>query len=151
MQLTDNVEAYEALDVVLAQILNQDAAVCISALKQIDDIIKDSEKVKLLGAGQRMDQLLQACYMQFRNVLYTKMRTDNRDMGEVMRLFQYLTMVLMSLYHHQDLTRFASSSALHDLVHVIICILLEPQVTEMPQGMSTKSRQFFWFSRLSLV
>ena len=64
--LTDMPEAYEALDVVLAQILNQDAGVCISALKQIDELIKDTEKVKLLGAGQRMDQLLQACYMQYR-------------------------------------------------------------------------------------
>ena len=66
LQLTDNPEAYEALDVVLSQILNQDAGVCISALKQIDELIKDSEKVKLLGAGQRMDQFLQACYMQYR-------------------------------------------------------------------------------------
>ena len=57
-----------------------------------------------------------------RHVLNNKMRTDNAaaNAKEVMRLFQYLTMVLMSTYHHAELTRNASSSALHDLFHVII-------------------------------
>ena len=67
-----------------------------------------------------MDQLLTACYMQYRHVLNNKMRTDNCNAKEVMRLFQYLTMVLMSTYHHAELTRSASTSALHDLFHVII-------------------------------
>ena len=69
-------------------------------------IIKDDEKVVLLGS--RMDQLLTACYMQYRHVLNNKMRTDNAasNAKEVMRLFQYLTMVLMSTYHHSELTRF---------------------------------------------
>jgi hypothetical protein len=48
-------EAYEALDVVLAQIFNKDAQTCITALAQLDELLKDSEKVQLLG--QRMDQV----------------------------------------------------------------------------------------------
>ena len=36
---------------------------------------KDDDKVALLGS--RMDQLLTACYMQYRHVLHNKMRTDN--------------------------------------------------------------------------
>jgi len=54
-RLTDMPEAYEALDVVLAQIFNQDPQTCISALSQLDELMKDSEKVELLG--QRMDQV----------------------------------------------------------------------------------------------
>ena len=57
-------EAYEALDVVLAQILNQDSTTCIGALRQLDELIKDKEKVQLMA--QRMDQLLGGCYMQYR-------------------------------------------------------------------------------------
>lgn len=130
--LADMPEAYEMLDVVLAQIFNQDTEVCIGALVQLDELIKDSEKVELLG--KRMDQLLVSCYMQYRYVLLTKMRTDNFDPKDVMRIFQYLTMVLMSLYHHQHLTKTASTGALHDLLHIIIGLLLEPQVQELPQG-----------------
>ena len=51
-----------------------------------------------------------------------------------MRLFQYLTMVLMSTYHHAELTRTASVSALHDLFHVIISILLEPKMEQLADG-----------------
>ena len=57
-------EAYEALDVVLAQIMNQDSTTCIGALRQLDELIKDKEKVQLMS--QRMDQLLSGCYMQYR-------------------------------------------------------------------------------------
>ena len=48
-------EAYEALDVVLSQIFNQDASVCINAISQLDEIMKDKEKVMLLK--QRVDQV----------------------------------------------------------------------------------------------
>merc|ERR1719220_2270048 len=132
--LSENSEAHEALDVILSQVFNKDASACISALSQLDEFIKDDEKVSLLGS--RMDQLLTACYMQYRHVLNNKMRTDNAasNAKEVMRLFQYLTMVLMSTYHHAELTRSASVSALHDLFHVIISILLEPKMEELADG-----------------
>ena len=132
--LSENSEALEALDVILAQVFNKDASACISALSQLDEFIKDDEKVQMLGS--RMDQLLTACYMQYRHVLNNKMRTDNAasNAKEVMRLFQYLTMVLMSTYHHQELTRSASTSALHDLFHVIISILLEPKMEQLTDG-----------------
>merc|ERR1719220_1692515 len=132
--LSENSEAHEALDVILSQVFNKDASACISALSQLDEFIKDDEKVSLLGS--RMDQLLTACYMQYRHVLNNKMRTDNAasNAKEVMRLFQYLTMVLMSTYHHAELTRSASVSALHDLFHVIISILLEPKMEQLADG-----------------
>ncbi len=53
--LTEMPEAYEALDLVLAQIFNQDTQTCISALAQLDELLKDQEKVQLIG--QRMDQV----------------------------------------------------------------------------------------------
>merc|ERR1711971_326541 len=132
--LIESSEAHGALDVILAQVFSKDASACISALSQLDEFIKDDEKVALLGS--RMDQLLTACYMQYRHVLNNKMRTDNAasNAKEVMRLFQYLTMVLMSTYHHAELTRTASVSALHDLFHVIISILLEPKMEQLADG-----------------
>ena len=88
--ITESSEALEALDVILSQVFNKDASTCISALSQLDEFIKDEEKVVLLGTGKRMDQLLTACYMQYRHVLNNKMRTDNAasNAKEVMRLFQ---------------------------------------------------------------
>ena len=38
--LTESSEAYEALDVILAQVFNKDASACILALSQLDEFIK---------------------------------------------------------------------------------------------------------------
>ncbi len=132
--LAENQEATEALDVILTQVLSKDASQCISALSQLDELVKDSEKVVLLAS--RMDQLLTACYMQYRHILTQKMRTDNAasNAKEVMKLFQYVTMILMSTYHHVELTRRATSAALHDIFDIVISILLEPKIEQLSDG-----------------
>jgi len=56
MNLIESPEAFEALDVVLAQIMSKDAAASTLALSQIDELIKDKEKVVLLA--ERIDQVL---------------------------------------------------------------------------------------------
>ena len=66
--------------------MSKDATACMSALAQLDELIKDKDKVLLLG--ERMDPLLVSCYMQNRNVLYNKLRTDNANPKEVLKLFQ---------------------------------------------------------------
>ncbi len=68
--------------------MSKDATLCTTALAQLDELIKDKEKVVLLG--ERMDQLLISCYMQYRHVLNNKLRTDNANPKEVLRLFQVL-------------------------------------------------------------
>ena len=66
--------------------MSPNAAQCISALAQLDELIKDKEKVGLLG--ERMDPLLTSCYIQFRHILNNKLKTDNANPKEVLRLFQ---------------------------------------------------------------
>ena len=130
--LEESHEAKEALDVVFAQLFNtQDTSACLNALTQLDEVIKDDEKVVLLG--DRMDQLLTACWTQYRHVLNTKMAADYYNVKDVTRLLQFVTMVLMSMYHHQDLTKKATTNSLHDLLHVIISILLEPKIQQLPE------------------
>ena len=139
IKITENPDAYDCLDVVLAKIYNQDSSACLAALKELDELIKDHEKVQLLG--QRMDQLLTSCYMQYRHILNTKLKTDNSNSNnnpdnnnETMRLLQYLSMVLMSTYHHADLVKGATWAPLHDLLQMIIGVLLEPATGRLPQG-----------------
>ena len=62
------------------------------------------------------------------------MGVDNANSQEIMRQLQYLTMVLMSMYGHREIVTKASMHVLHDLVNIIILILLEPSVPNMPEG-----------------
>ena len=62
------------------------------------------------------------------------MSVDNANSQEIMRQLQYLTMVLMSMYGHRDIVTKASMQVLHDLVNIIILILLESSLPNMPEG-----------------
>lgn len=125
-QLMASQKAHQAVSSVIAQVYNTDSQVSIAALGQLDELMKDNDKLELLGPS--IDQLFRMCCHQYRYVLETKMKMDNANGKEVMRLLQYLTMVLMSLYGHRDLVKRASTAVLHDLVNVIVLILLEPGV-----------------------
>jgi len=132
-QLANSAEAKEVLDVVLAQVFSPNVDSCVSALRQLEELIKDEDKVVLMA--DRVDQLLMACYMQYRNTLNNRMRDfDATNSRDVIKLFQNVTVLLMSMYHRQDLPRSASVSALYDLLQVIINILLEPKLQNLPGG-----------------
>jgi len=131
-RLLANQEAHQAVNAVIAQVYSTDTQVSITALSQLDELMKDNEQVELLGPC--IDHLFSMCCMQYRYVLQTKMKVDNANGKEVMRLLQYLTMVLMSLYGHRDLVKRAATVVLHDLINVIVLILLEPGIADLPEG-----------------
>lgn len=131
-RLLGNQEAHQAVNATIAQIFTQDTSASISALAELDELMKDNEKVELLH--NCIDHLLSMCCMQYRHVLDTKMKVDNVNNKEIMRQLQFLTMVLMSLYGHRDIVKKASMQVLHDLVNIIVLLLLEPSVPDMPEG-----------------
>ena len=131
-RLVGNQEAYQAVNATIAQIFTPDTGASISALGELDELMKDNEKVELLH--NCIDHLLSMCCMQFRHVLDTKMKVDNVNGKEILRQLQYLTMVLMSLYGHRDIVKKASMQVLHDLINIIVLLLLEPSVPDMPDG-----------------
>lgn len=130
--LVGNQEAYQAINATIAQVFTTDTQTSISALAELDELMKDNEKVELLE--NCIDHLFSMCCLQFRHVLQTKMGVDNANSQEIMRQLQYLTMVLMSMYGHREIVTKASMHVLHDLVNIIILILLEPSVPNMPEG-----------------
>merc|ERR1719320_689013 len=117
-RLIHNQEDHQAVNAVIAQIFSTDTNVSISALGQLDELMKDNEKVELLGPC--IDHLFSMCCMQYRYVLQTKMKVDNANGKEVMRLLQYLTMVLMSMYGHRDLVKKALEVLIENDVDLII-------------------------------
>ncbi|CAB4067589.1 CKAP5 [Lepeophtheirus salmonis] len=52
----------------------------------------------------------------------------------VVKLFQFTTMALMYLYHRSDIPKNTSLAHLHNLIEVMINILTEPKVHELPDS-----------------
>ncbi|XP_040572755.1 cytoskeleton-associated protein 5 [Lepeophtheirus salmonis] len=130
----DNNKVYKEIDLVLSQVLSLDTMTALNAFTQLDDLIKDSEKVKFVI--NRLDQFIVACYNKYKHVLYTMMSNDNCNQIDVVKLFQFTTMVLMYLYHRSDIPKNTSLAHLHNLIAVMINILTEPKVHELPDSKS---------------
>lgn len=75
-RLIGNQEAYQAVNDVIAQIVTPDTAASISALTELDELMKDNEKVELLGPC--IDHLFAMCYRQYKHTLSIKMKVDTR-------------------------------------------------------------------------
>merc|ERR1719239_1521914 len=127
-----NQEARQAVTAVIAQIFNTNPQASIEALAEIDELLKHEDKSDLIGPC--IDHLFSMCSMQYRYVLETRMRDTLTNEKEILRMLQYLTMVLMSVYGHRDQVKKASMQVLHDLMHQIVLILLEPSVANLPEG-----------------
>ena len=65
--LVGNQEAYQAINATIAQVFTTDTQTSISALAELDELMKDNEKVKLLE--NCIDHLFSMCCLQFRHVL----------------------------------------------------------------------------------
>jgi len=127
-----NQEAHQAVTTVIAQIISTDTSTSVAALSEIDEVLKNANKAELIGPC--IDHLFSMCSMQYRYVLETKLKDSSMNETDSLRLLQYLTMVLMSVYGHRDLVRKAGMQVLHDLLHMIVLILLEPAVSTLPEG-----------------
>ena len=65
--LVGNQEAYQTINATIAQIFTTDTSISIQALADLDELMKDNEKVELLE--NCIDNLYTMCCMQFRHVL----------------------------------------------------------------------------------
>ena len=65
--LVGNQEAYQAINATIAQVFTTDTQTSISALAELDELMKDNEKVELLE--NCIDHLFSMCCLQFRHVL----------------------------------------------------------------------------------
>ena len=65
--LVGNQEAYQAVNATIAQVFTTDTQTSISALAELDELMKDNEKVELLE--NCIDHLFSMCCLQFRHVL----------------------------------------------------------------------------------
>ncbi|QQP52545.1 Cytoskeleton associated protein 5 [Caligus rogercresseyi] len=125
--LSENSEVYEALDLIISQVFSLDIKTALNALTQLDDLIKDHEKVHLIK--NRLDQFLLACCNKYKHVIFTMMPTDNCNEKDVIKLFQFTTMALMSLYHRSDITKNTSLASLHDLIEL-------PEISSLIKAMN---------------
>ena len=94
-RLIGNQEAFRAVNDVIAQIVTPDTAASINALTKLDELMKDNEKVELLGPC--IDHLFTMCYRQYKHTLSTKMKVDTRISYIIMDFFGDLLFLTISL------------------------------------------------------
>lgn len=125
-------DASATIGVVIAQITSTDILTCIQALAQIDELLKDEERARLLGG--HIDQLMLHISMQFRMTLSTHMNNDDVPKEEVVRLYRCLLGTLLALTQNPFLATKTSKDILKDLFNSLITILLDQRLSLLHDG-----------------
>ncbi|XP_022338484.2 cytoskeleton-associated protein 5-like [Crassostrea virginica] len=125
-------DASATIGVVIAQITSTDILTCIQALAQIDELLKDDERARLLGG--HMDQLMLHISMQFRMTLSTHMNNEEVPREEVVRLYRCLLATLLALTQNSFLATKTSKDILKDLFNSLIKILLDQRLSLLHDG-----------------
>ncbi|XP_052066786.1 cytoskeleton-associated protein 5-like [Mytilus californianus] len=125
-------DASAAVAMVISQITTSDITMCIQALTQIDEVLKDEEKAEVLS--NHVDQLLLSMSMQIKMVYSTHMSSEFTSKDDVTRLYRCLLGTLLAIFQNSSLAKKASKDVLKDLVNSLITILLDNRLTSLEEG-----------------
>lgn len=125
-------DASAAVAMVISQITTSDITMCIQALTQIDEVLKEGDRAEVLGS--HVDQLLLSMSMQIKMVYSTHMSSDFTSKDDVTRLYRCLLGTLLAIFQNSSLSKKASKDVLKDLVNSLITILLDNRLTTLEEG-----------------
>ncbi|KAH3877159.1 hypothetical protein DPMN_001016, partial [Dreissena polymorpha] len=117
---------------VISQITTREITKCVQALAQIDEVLKDADKVALMG--NHVEQLLVAISMQFKMAYSTHMGDIETAKDEVMRLYRCLLATLVTLFQNSQLAGQASRDTLKELLYNLVTLLLDSRLNDLEEG-----------------
>lgn len=132
MRNMNSQDASTAIVMVISQITTADITMCIQALAQIDEVLKEEERAEVLG--NHVDQLLLSMSMQIKMVYSTHISSEFTSKDDVTRLYRCLLATLLAVFQNSSLAKKASKDVLKDLVNSLITTLLDNRLNSLEEG-----------------
>ncbi|XP_041367175.1 cytoskeleton-associated protein 5-like isoform X2 [Gigantopelta aegis] len=132
MKLVDSKDASATIGFVLSQITSSDINMCIQALTQIDEVLKNEERAEIMT--NHMDQLLMMLAMQFKLVYSTFMGDPLTNKDDIIKLYKCLLGTLLAALNIPSLAKAASKDILKDVLHSLITMILDNRLEEFEEG-----------------
>lgn len=128
----NNADTSNTVSFVISQITSRDIISCLQALNQIDEVLKDRDKVSVMEG--HVEQLLVAMSMQFKMAYSTHMGDEDTSKDDVIRLYRCLLGTLLSLFQNATLAVHASKDILKELIYNLVTMLLDNRLMELDDG-----------------
>ncbi|KAJ8023557.1 Cytoskeleton-associated protein 5 [Holothuria leucospilota] len=119
------------LNFMMSQVASNDLNLSIQSLAQLDEILKDRDRSKVMIS--HVDQLLVATAFQLR-MAFSKHMGDEESSKNVIRMYRCLVALLVSLFQNCQLSKEASKDVLCDLVNGLITVLIDDRLMKFEDG-----------------
>jgi len=130
--LGSQADVKSAIDLVISQVASSDVTICIQALAQIEEVMKDQQKCDMLAS--HVDQLLVACSLQLRMAYSKHIADDDIPKNDVIRLYKAIFATLFSIFSNDTLSQATSKDILKDLITITVTILLDQSLVDLDDG-----------------
>ncbi|XP_060086364.1 cytoskeleton-associated protein 5-like [Ylistrum balloti] len=132
LRMAKSTDAATTISMVISQITSADITLCIQALAQIDEVLKEEGRAEVMV--NHVDQLLLSMSMQLKMVYSTHMGSKSTAKDNVIRLYRCLLGTLLALFQNPSLSAKASKDILKDLINNLVTILLDNRLGELEEG-----------------
>ncbi|OWF42942.1 cytoskeleton-associated protein 5-like [Mizuhopecten yessoensis] len=132
LRMAKSTDAATTISMVISQITSADITLCIQALAQIDEVLKEEGRAEVMV--NHVDQLLLSMSMQLKMVYSTHMGSKSTPKDNVIRLYRCLLGTLLALFQKPSLSSKASKDVLKDLINNLVTILLDNRLVELEEG-----------------
>ncbi|XP_033753517.1 cytoskeleton-associated protein 5-like [Pecten maximus] len=132
LRMAKSTDAATTISMVISQITSADITLCIQALAQIDEVLKEEGRAEVMV--NHVDQLLLSVSMQLKMVYSTHMGSKSTPKDNVIRLYRCLLGTLLALFQNPSLSAKASKDILKDLINNLVTILLDNRLVELEEG-----------------
>ncbi|XP_071485290.1 cytoskeleton-associated protein 5-like [Diadema antillarum] len=119
------------LNFMISQVASNEIAISIQALAQLDEILKEPERSKVMM--DHVDQLLVATSLQLR-MAFSKHMGDQITSKDVIRMYRCLVALLVSVFQNTSLSQQASKDVLCDLINGLITVLIDDRLMAFDEG-----------------
>ncbi|XP_005107466.1 cytoskeleton-associated protein 5 [Aplysia californica] len=131
-KLVSSTDVSSSISSVVVQISSVDINTCVKALAQIDEVMKDPQKVDALA--DHVDKLLVVITMQNRLGISMHVQDPSVDRHQVVCLYRCLLSTLISIFNKTSLGKKASTHILMDLIQSLLTVLLDPHIDQLQDG-----------------
>lgn len=125
-------DAAATIGYVISQVTSTDVSVCIQALAQIDEVLRDDQRAEVLCG--HVDKLLLMLSMQFRMAQSRHVSDPEVTKEDVVRLYRCLLSTLLQIFQSSTLGSKASKDVLRDVMTSLVTLLLDDRLMELEEG-----------------
>ncbi|XP_060098733.1 cytoskeleton-associated protein 5-like [Heteronotia binoei] len=121
------------INMIICRVASSDINTSIEAVAEIQEILRQEDTEKTMSG--HINQFLIATLRQLKFIHWLHMTAEEKtEMGKVIELYGCIVCCMVSLFQVDSLAQETSAGVLKDLLNILITLLLDSPVGDLPEG-----------------